>query len=346
MAGHSYGEYTALYAAGVISLESLFKLSAVRGRAMQNACAETSGGMAAVLAGRDEVAKEDRGDSVVVANHNSSRQTVISGPKDALVRVLEDLKQDGLNSKLLPVAGAFHSPLMQEAQKPLMEAIAPRSFTLPEARFFPMLRRGLILKIPEAIREQLGGHLLASVEFVTEIKAMYEAGARVFLEIGPRNILTSFVAEILKDRNDSIALALDPQRGALRGFLNTSDDCMSRMPVWISSLSLPEGRTRHSLPHISPLEARAAGGSSVEAESAGPTNRRAGPVEVPCSPTRVLPKKQGPLSLQLPANHILKLYECERSGTRTAEAACRHEPALSIWPCRPTQLIRKPCANF
>ena len=157
----------------------------------------------------------------MVANHNSSRQTVISGPKDALVRVLEDLKQDGLNSKLLPVSGAFHSPLMQEAQKPLVEALSAEAFYAPRGTVFSNVTARAYPEDPEAIRQQLGGHLLASVEFVTEIKAMYEAGARVFLEVGPRNILTSFVSEILKDRNDSIALALDPQRGALRGFLNT-----------------------------------------------------------------------------------------------------------------------------
>ena len=221
VAGHSYGEYTALYAAGVISWESLFKLSAVRGRAMQNACAETSGGMAAVLAGRDEVAKKIAGTSIVVANHNSSRQTVISGPKDALANVVEDLKQDGLSSKLLPVAGAFHSPLMQEARKPLMEAIAAAEFHAPRYVVFSNATARAYPDDPEAIREQLSGHLLSSVEFVSEIKAMYEAGARMFLEIGPRNILTSLVAEILKNRNDSVAVAIDPQRGALRGFLNS-----------------------------------------------------------------------------------------------------------------------------
>ena len=136
VAGHSYGEYTALYAAGVISLESFLKLSAIRGRAMQNACEESRGGMAAVLAGRDEVAKKIAGSSVVVANHNSSRQTVISGPQDALVRMLEDLMQDGLNSKLLPVSGAFHSPLMQEAQKPLVEALSAEAFYPPRGTVF------------------------------------------------------------------------------------------------------------------------------------------------------------------------------------------------------------------
>ena len=220
LGGHSYGEYTALHAAGVISREEFFQLSAIRGKAMQSACEGASGGMAAVAGSREDVAKRIAGTPIVVANHNGPRETVISGPMDALEKILAELKKAELPSKLLPVAGAFHSSLMQEAQRPLVEAIAAVTFRRPRCSVFSNSHARPYALDPESIRRQLESHMLSPVEFVGEIEAMYESGARIFIEVGPRNILSSLVAEILKDRDDAIIVALDPQRGALRGFLN------------------------------------------------------------------------------------------------------------------------------
>jgi acyl transferase domain-containing protein/NAD(P)H-dependent flavin oxidoreductase YrpB (nitropropane dioxygenase family) len=220
LGGHSYGEYTALHAAGVFSREEFSRLSAIRGKAMQSACEGASGGMAAVAGSREDVARRIAGTPIVVANHNAPRETVISGPMDALEKILADLKKDGLPSKLLPVAGAFHSSLMQEAQRPLVEAIATVTFHRPQCSVFSNSHARPYAFDPESIRRQLESHMLSPVEFVGEIEAMYESGARIFIEVGPRNILSSLVAEILKDRGDAIIVALDPQRGTLRGFLN------------------------------------------------------------------------------------------------------------------------------
>ena len=220
LGGHSYGEYTALHAAGVISREEFFQLSAIRGKAMQSACEGSRGGMAAVAGSREDVAKRIAGTPIVIANHNGPRETVISGPMDALEKILADLKNDELPSKLLPVAGAFHSSLMQEAQRPLVEAFATVTFRRPHCSVFSNSNARPYPLDLESIRRQLESHMLSPVEFVGEIEAMYESGARIFIEVGPRNILSSLVAEILKDRGDTIIVALDPQRGALRGFLN------------------------------------------------------------------------------------------------------------------------------
>ena len=220
VAGHSYGEYTALHAAGAISREDFFRLSAIRGRVMQSACEGTRGGMAAVAASREEIARRIAGTPLVIANHNGPRETVVSGPMEALEEVLADLRKDKISSKLLPVAGAFHSPLMHEAQRPLVEAIATVEFSPPQCSVFCNSGGKPYAPDAQSIRRQLESHMLSPVEFVEEIEAMYESGARIFVEVGPRNILSSLAAEILKDRDDAIVVALDPQRGALRGFLN------------------------------------------------------------------------------------------------------------------------------
>ena len=220
LAGHSFGEYTALHAAGVLSREEFLRLAAVRGHAMQRACESATGGMAAVSAGREDLSKRIEGTSIVVANHNTPHQTVVSGPIEVLKKVLADLEQDGFPSKLLPVAGAFHSSMMQEAQRPLVGAISATTFCQPRRTVFSNSTARPYAPDPQVIRHQLEGHMLSPVEFVAEIEAMYEAGARIFIEVGPRNILSTLVTEILKDHHDAVIVALDVQGGGLRAFLN------------------------------------------------------------------------------------------------------------------------------
>ncbi len=220
VAGHSYGEYTALHAAGVISREEFLRLSIIRGRTMAEACEKAPGSMAAVLASRDDVQGHLNGSGVIVANHNGPRQTVISGGREQVAAVLEKLDAAGLSYKVLPVSGAFHSPAMSEAQGPLAEAIAQAPMREPARTVFSNVTAKPYEVSVEAIRQQLSGHLLSSVEFVREIEAMYDAGARIFVEAGPRTILTSLAAEILKGRAGVTTVALDSSRGSLRGLLN------------------------------------------------------------------------------------------------------------------------------
>ncbi len=220
LAGHSYGEYTALHAAGVLSRAEFLRLSSIRGQTMESACRNGSGGMAAVAAAREDVANRIAGTPLVVANHNGPRQTVISGPIEVLKRVLADLEKDGVSSTILPVTGAFHSPLLQEAQRPLAEAIAAAKFLPPRRTVFSNVTGQAYGSDPEAIRRQLTNHMLSPVEFVAVIEAMYRAGARFFIEVGPRGVLSSLVVDILRTRDDAVILALDSQRGGLRGLLH------------------------------------------------------------------------------------------------------------------------------
>ncbi len=219
VAGHSYGEYTALHAAGVLSRADFMQLSYLRGQTMAAACEKAPGAMAAVLGSREEVSRILEGTGVRIANHNSPRQTVITGPRPDVEAILEKLQVSGISGRLLPVAGAFHSPLMNDAQRPLAEAIATVSMAEPQCTVFSNTTGLPYVPATVEIRERLSRHMLNSVEFVREIEAMYDAGARIFLEVGPKTILSSFVEDILKGRPQFVSLAVDSARGNLRGLL-------------------------------------------------------------------------------------------------------------------------------
>src|SRR5580704_824400 len=221
VAGHSFGEYTALYAAGAISEGELLRLAMLRGHLMANACGEKQGGMAAVKASREEVSKWLGDGQVRIANHNSPSQTVISGPSDALEEVINALRAAKVPVKSLVVAGAFHTPLMSSANSQLAQAILAVDIGSPVSTIFSNVGGRIYETDIADIRARLCRHLLEPVEFVTQIEAMYTAGVRVFIEVGPRSVLTSFASEILKDRKDALTVALDTNRGTLQGLLQS-----------------------------------------------------------------------------------------------------------------------------
>ncbi len=220
VAGHSYGEYTALYAAGALSWEDFLTISEARGRLMAAAC-DVHGAMATVQAGRREVQDllaETEG--VVIANHNAPDQTVISGEQRQVKRVVEQLSQKGLKTFLLPVAGAFHSALMAPSQAPLAEAIAALKLKPPRVPVYSNITGRPLPRDPVEMRRLLERHLLSTVEFVAQIEQAYADGVRVFVELGPRAILTGLVGRILAGR-DHLTLAAEGQGGGLRGWLIT-----------------------------------------------------------------------------------------------------------------------------
>jgi acyl transferase domain-containing protein len=221
MAGHSFGEYTALYAAGAISEGELLRLAILRGHLMANACGEKQGGMAAVKASHEEVSKWLGDGQVRIANHNSPSQTVISGPSEALEELIKALRAAKVPVKSLVVAGAFHTPLMSSANSQLAQAILAADIASPVSTIFSNVGGRIYETDIAEIRARLCRHLLEPVEFVTQIEAMYTAGVRVFIEVGPRSVLTSFASEILKNREDALTVALDTNRGTLQGLLQS-----------------------------------------------------------------------------------------------------------------------------
>jgi len=219
-AGHSYGEYAALLSAGVLSPQDFLRLSAVRGRCMAEAARSSApGAMVAVQAKRDVVTQAITGfNGVKIANHNSPEQSVISGAAAEVEQVAKKLEAAGVRVSRLPVSGAFHTELVASAQVGLSAAI--QSSALNEARF-PVYSNTTGAPYPTdiaGIRNTLDGHLLNSVEFVAEVEAMYAAGARVFVELGPKGTCSNMAKQTLAGR-DAIAVSLDGQGGGLRGLL-------------------------------------------------------------------------------------------------------------------------------
>ncbi|MEW6278332.1 MAG: SDR family NAD(P)-dependent oxidoreductase [Candidatus Eremiobacterota bacterium] len=205
--GHSFGELTALAAAGVLTEEDFLRLAEARGRAMAG-CEE--GAMAAVLASRERVEALLQ-NGVVVANHNAPEQTVVSGTVAAVERTVERMREAGLVAHRLNVSGAFHSPLMASARGPLAEFITRLNLSAPRV---PVYSNGTGQRYPvepERIRARLQEHLMDRVEFVRQVESM---PARVFLEVGPGSLLGRLVEKIRPE-----ATAISPGEGDLRSLL-------------------------------------------------------------------------------------------------------------------------------
>ena len=184
-AGHSYGEYVALAAAGVISDSALFELSESRGRAIKDTTHDEAGTMAAVSADADAIVKalalKTNGmEGITLANHNSPRQTVISGANAAVEAAIKKLEAAGLTARLIPVACAFHSPLMEPARARFAEVLARQTFAKPTAAVFSNTLGAQYPEDPQEIAALLASHLVRPVKFVERDSRHVRAGrARV-----------------------------------------------------------------------------------------------------------------------------------------------------------------------
>ena len=208
-AGHSYGEYAALWCADVFSTETLFALSAARGRLIKQATGDSSGTMAAVGAAPESIERVIANDPALwIANLNAPRQTVLAGSVEAIERAIAQLTAAGISARRIPVACAFHSPLVQPAQREFAALLARTSIRAPR---IPVFSNALAAPYPrgaEEIRDVLSEHLVRPVRFVEEIRAMQAAGADVFVEVGPRSVLSNLARESLSGR-DALILPVD-----------------------------------------------------------------------------------------------------------------------------------------
>lgn len=226
-AGHSYGEYAALHAAGVLTRDDFLLLSEVRGRAMAGSGGE-AGAMAVIHARRQDVEARLGGHpGVVIAGHNAPTQTIVSGEAHAVKALLAELQAAGLQGSALPVSGAFHSPLMRRAHAPLAEALARASLHPPRIPVYANASARPYAQQAEAIRAELEAQLLSPVRFVDEVLQMYEDGARVFVEMGPGELTTRMVRQILADQPHA-AVALEPRGAGLRGVLRALAELTAR----------------------------------------------------------------------------------------------------------------------
>ncbi|MEA3337592.1 MAG: SDR family NAD(P)-dependent oxidoreductase [Chloroflexota bacterium] len=209
VAGHSYGEIVALCRAGVIDGEALYAISSARGRFMAEATGPDAGTMAAVLADQ-LVVEEVLGDhsGVVVANLNSPKQTVISGATAAVNQAVASFGERGIRAKTIPVACAFHSPLVEPAQIRLAQFLDTIEFRSPELGVYSNTLGRAYPEEASEIREVLSKQLAHPVRFQEEIEALYRAGVRIFVETGPRGVLTGLVHQTLADQAH-LAVAMD-----------------------------------------------------------------------------------------------------------------------------------------
>lgn len=210
--GHSLGEFSALVAAGALSFEDGLRLVHARALAMQKACEVAPGTMAAIIALPDETTEaictevSAEGNGVVVpANYNCPGQLVISGNVEAVNAACEKLKAAGAKRALvLPVGGAFHSPLMQPAAEELQKAIEEVEFKAPRCPIYQNVDAKAHTDAAE-IKKNLMAQLTASVRWTQEVNNMIEAGATDFTECGPGKALQGMIAKIAKG-NDAVTV--------------------------------------------------------------------------------------------------------------------------------------------
>ena len=206
VAGHSLGEFSGLVINKSISFEDGLNLVSIRANAMQKACENNPGTMAAVLGLEDKlieiVCNEVKG-TVVPANYNCPGQLVISGELKAIELACEKLKELGARRAIvLPVGGAFHSPLMQEAKIELENAINKIIFSNPICPIYQNVS-GLPYSSEIEIKENLISQLTSPVKWTQSITHMVENGAKEFIEVGPGRVLQGLVRKINVDINSS-----------------------------------------------------------------------------------------------------------------------------------------------
>ena len=206
VAGHSLGEFSALVANGVLTFGDALRLVAVRANAMQKACESHPSTMAAVLGLSDDKVEEicqhitnETGEIVVAANYNCPGQLVISGSLAGIEFACGQMKVAGAKRALvLPVGGAFHSPLMMPAKEELAQAINNTPFNTP---ICPVYQNVVALPVtdPEQIKENLIAQLTGPVKWTQCVQAMIADGATVFTECGPGKVLQGLVLKINKE---------------------------------------------------------------------------------------------------------------------------------------------------
>ena len=206
VAGHSLGEFSALVANKTLSFEDALRLVSVRAKAMQAACEIQASTMAAVLALADEKVEEvcaqvqkETGEVVVPANYNCPGQLVISGSIKGIEVACEQMKAAGAKRALvLPVGGAFHSPLMNPAKIELAAAIEATTFNTPICPVYQNVVAAAVIN-PAEIKQNLIAQLTGAVKWTQTVQAMVADGATHFTEVGPGKVLQGLVQKVYKE---------------------------------------------------------------------------------------------------------------------------------------------------
>ena len=214
LAGHSFGELTALWAAGVLNDEDYLFTIKSRGKAMAIPH-QTSTDAGAMLAVKGDIAQVEAilrsFPQVAIANYNSPHQVVLAGAKSDIIQVQQNLEARGFSPVLLPVAAAFHTSAVAHAQKPFARALEAITLRQAKSRVYANLTGQLYPDNPQEIRQTLLEQITNLVRFREQIENIYADGGYCFVEIGPRRVLTNLVQEILGKR-PHLAIALNGSR--------------------------------------------------------------------------------------------------------------------------------------
>ena len=212
-AGHGYGELAALCAAGAYDQATLIELSHARAAAILAAAGGDPGAMASVRAAASQVTAllDETGlgrAGVVIANHNAPGQVVVSGPTAPLEATVTALEAAGLSARRLPVACAFHSPVVAPAAAAMAAALAAKPVSAPRFPVYANSTAEPYQQAPDEVRRLLAAQVADPVRFAEQVEAMYAAGARVFVEAGPGRTLSGLAGQILAGRPHT-AIACD-----------------------------------------------------------------------------------------------------------------------------------------
>ncbi|SCL36678.1 Acyl transferase domain-containing protein [Micromonospora pallida] len=259
--GHSYGELVGLCVAGAFDARTLLDLSRERAAAILGATpGDDPGTMAAVSATPEQVAQvlasAGLTSEVVLANRNAPKQIVVSGPTAKVEAAVVALKEARISAKIISVACAFHSPLVAGAVERFAEVLATRRISEPRIPVWSNLTAAPYVDNLDQLRQQLAEQIGEPVRFVEQIEAMYAAGARTFVEVGPGQVLSRLVKAVLGDRPyRAIATERGPADG-LRGFLvSVGEIACAGVPVrtdWLFHGRV-DGRPRPAAPNRRPV---------------------------------------------------------------------------------------------
>ncbi|GAP15606.1 polyketide synthase module [Longilinea arvoryzae] len=219
--GHSLGEYAALVAAGVLTFAEALEVVSARGREMTKVSMADNGCMAAVSAPLSEVERilKTIDGYVVLANINSPQQSVIGGATAAVDAALEAFQSAGFQAVKIPVSHAFHTQIVAPASDPLRRVIARMDIRQPRLPVIANVTGGLYPTGKEEILDTLAQQVYSPVQFIRGIETMYDQGARVFAEVGPKRVLNALATDILKGKEDVTIVATNhPRKGARTSF--------------------------------------------------------------------------------------------------------------------------------
>ncbi len=225
VAGHSLGEYAALMASGILNMDGALRAAAARGTEMGSVEIDDKGLMASVTAPYEAVERilNAAEGYVIAANKNSPKMTVIAGATEAVQEVMKEFENEGFNCVPLATSHAFHSSIVAPANEPLRRFLSSLEINWPtipitanvDGEFYP--NDGPDAK--EGILSKLAPQMASSVEWTSQINTMYDAGARIFVEVGPKRALTMFASQILEEQPHLAVMTNHPKQGGIASFL-------------------------------------------------------------------------------------------------------------------------------